>query len=258
MSEHKPIIGLTSYGTIENPDYRVPVEYVHGVVRAGGVPLVLPSVSDQFVDRWLEHLDGLVLIGGGDLDPVHYHGPGHETIYNVDAARDSAELALTRRVLTCRLPTLAICRGLQLINTVLGGTLHVHIPDVYGDRVKHRAPPRVPIAHDLSVDPRSRLAAQLGCTQLSASSWHHQAIDRLGEGLSAVAWAEDGVIEAVELADNPQLIAVQWHPELTAANDPSQQALFDSLIVLARKPYGMGATGGVRRVSGARRTRNCD
>ncbi len=233
MSERKPVIGLTSYGTIENPDYRVPAEYVHGVVRAGGVPLVLPTVSNEFVGRWLGLIDGLVLIGGGDIDPARYHGPVHETVYNVDAPRDAAELELAREVLQRRIPTLAICRGLQLVNTVLGGTLHAHLPDVYGEKVTHRAPPRVPIPHELRVDPHSRLAGQLGGTRLSAASWHHQAIDRLGEGLRAVAWADDGVIEAVELEEHPYLTAVQWHPELTAADDPAQQALFDELIALA-------------------------
>lgn len=234
MAVRKPIIGLTSYGTVERPDYRVPAEYVQSVVRAGGVPLVLPSVSDEFAGRWLELLDGLVLIGGGDLDPVHYRGRNHETVYNVDAARDAAELRLTRLALERHFPTLAVCRGLQLVNTVLGGTLHAHIPDAYGETVRHRAPPRQPIPHEITLEPASRLAGRLGCTLIVAASWHHQSIDRLGDGLRAVAWAPDGVIEAAELPDNPNLIAVQWHPELTAAEDPAQQALFDALVALAR------------------------
>lgn len=230
----KPAIGLTTYGTIENPDYRVPADYVQAVVRAGGIPCLLPSVSAEFAERWLDGLDGLVLIGGGDLDPECYQGANHNTVYNVDAARDAMELRLTQLALERRFPTLAICRGLQLVNVVRGGTLHVHIPDVFGERIPHRAPPRVPIPHSIAVDPGSRLASQLGSVQFSSASWHHQAIDRLGAGLRAVAWAPDGVIEAVEMAENPNLIAVQWHPELTAADDRSQQALFDSFVNLAK------------------------
>lgn len=229
----KPAIGLTTYGTIEQPDYRVPEEYVHAVVRAGAVPFLLPSVTADFSEQWLEHLDGLVLVGGGDLDPKHYRGAGHETVYNVDAARDSAELRLTRLVLEREIPTLAICRGMQLVNTVLGGTLHVHIPDAFGEGLSHRAPPRVPTPHDVFIHPRSRLTTLMGCQRASVASWHHQAIDRLGAGLRAVAWAEDSVIEAVELIDNPRLIAVQWHPELTVEDDPAQQALFDGLVEMA-------------------------
>ena len=243
MRAHKPAIGLTTYGTIERPDYRVPEEYVHAVVRAGAVPFLLPPVMADFSERWLDRLDGLILIGGGDLDPIHYQGGGHETVYNVDAARDSAELRLTRLVLEREFPTLAICRGMQLVNTVLGGTLHVHIPDVFGESVLHRAPPRVPIPHEVIVNQYSRLAEVMGCRRTSVASWHHQAIDRLGAGLRAVAWAEDSVIEAVEMIDNPRLIAVQWHPELTAEDDPAQQALFDGLVEMAGE---MGQWSSVR------------
>ena len=229
-----PLIGLTSYGHLENQRYNLPAEYVQAVVKAGGVPVLLPPTDPGQAQEWLQRVDGLVLSGGGDIDPRHYAGDDHEALYGIDAARDATELALARLALECRFPTLAICRGLQVVNTVLGGNLHLHLPDVYGEQVLHRLPPRGPVTHEVEVAPGSRLAAILGGTRMPISSWHHQAIERLGKGLQPVAWAEDGAIEAVELDGNDQLIAIQWHPEHTALQDPSQLALFQALVTLAR------------------------
>lgn len=230
----KPVIGLTTYPPGPGHGHHTPENYVNAVLRAGGLPVLLPHVGSDGVAAWLEKLDGLVLIGGGDIDPARYDGGDHDTIYSLNPLRDETELALARAALANRLPTLAICRGLQLVNTVLGGTLHLHLPDVVGEETLHRAPPREPINHDITVAPDSDLASLIG--ELSeSSSWHHQAIDKLGDGLRAVAWAPDGVIEAVELDGMPQLIAVQWHPEISAAHDSRQQSLFDHLVTLAAK-----------------------
>lgn len=228
----KPVIGLTTYPPGPGHGHHTPDDYVNAVVRAGGVPVLLPHVGVTMVEEWLSCVDGVVLIGGGDIDPEHYDGGRHDTIYNLNPARDDTELALARAVLARRLPTLAICRGLQLVNTVLGGTLHLHLPDVVGEKTLHRAPPREPVPHAIEVAPDSCLATLIG-TESKSASWHHQAIDRLGAGLRPVAWAPDGVIEAVELDGHPQLIAVQWHPEITAGQDGAQQALFDHLIGMA-------------------------
>ena len=231
----RPLIGLTSYGHMENQRYSLPMEYVQAVVKAGGVPILLPPFGPEQAHEWLQRLDGLVLSGGGDIAPEHYAGHSHDTLYGIDPDRDATELALARLVLEQRFPTFAICRGLQIVNTVLGGSLHVHLPEVYGDRVLHRLPPRGPAVHDVTVAADSRLAASLcGADTVSISSWHHQAVKQLGEGLQPVAWAADGVIEAVELPDNDQLIAVQWHPEHTALDDPLQLSLFQALVVQAR------------------------
>lgn len=229
----RPLIGLTTYPPGPGHGHHTPELYVQAVVRAGGAPVLLPHVGGEMVESWLSHLDGVVLIGGGDIAPARYDGGHHETIYNLNPERDDTELALTRAVLQKQLPTLAICRGLQLVNTVLGGTLHLHLPDVVGEQTLHRAPPREPILHKLEIAPDCQLSALLG-RHSETASWHHQAIDRLGDGLIATAWAPDGVIEAVEMPANPALLAVQWHPEITAAGDPRQQALFDWLITLSR------------------------
>ena len=230
----KPIIGLTTYPAGATHGWHTPALYVDAVLRAGGVPMMLSGQCPDCAERWLDVVDGVVLIGGGDINPAEFGSAGHETIYNLSAERDAMELALMRALLTHPKPVLAICRGMQILNTVLGGTLHVHLPDVVGESVLHRAPPRDPIQHSIQVAADSELAKVIG-QQVHTASWHHQAIQQLGKGLKAVAWAPDGVIEAVELEGRQDLLAVQWHPEITAAEDNGQQQMFDWLIKQANK-----------------------
>ena len=231
---NKPIVGLTTYPASATHGWHTPVLYVEAVLRAGGVPMMLSGQCLDCAERWLDVVDAVVLIGGGDINPAEFGSAGHETIYNLSAERDAMELALMRALLARPKPVLAICRGMQILNTVLGGTLHVHLPDVVGESVLHRAPPRDPISHGIQVAADSELAKVIG-EQVNTASWHHQAIHQLGKGLKAVAWAPDGVIEAVELEGRQDLLAVQWHPEITAAADDGQQQMFDWLIKQANK-----------------------
>ncbi len=224
-----PIIGITTYARDANNRFAVPAEYIDAVRRAGGIPILITPGEVQ-LDRLLEAVDGVVMTGGGDVDPARFGGPQHETIYSVDAERDEMEIALTKRIVAQGTPTLAICRGAQIVNVALGGTLHVHLPDVVGDRVPHRDPPRNGVLHQIDVDADSGLARLLGQTVCRPMSWHHQAIRDAAAPLVVVARAPDGVIEAVEMPDHPWLYAVQWHPELTAIDDPAQQRLFDELV----------------------------
>ncbi len=224
-----PIIGITTYGRDEKNHYTLPAEYVDAVNRAGGTPILLPP-GEHAVDRWLATVDGVILAGGGDMNPELYDGDSHETIYMIDAERDGTEMMLAKRLLESSLPTLGICRGTQLINVALGGTLHNHLPDVVGEDVLHRLPPREPTPHRIAVTPGSKLAGVTQSTDFEAASWHHQAIDRVAAQLSVVAHAPDGVVEAVEKPDHPWLVAVQWHPELTAKDDPIQQRIFDNFV----------------------------
>ena len=226
---NKPIVGLTTYPASATHGWHTPVLYVEAVLRAGGVPMMLSGQCPDCAERWLDVVDAVVLIGGGDINPAEFGSAGHETIYNLSAERDAMELALMRALLARPKPVLAICRGMQILNTVLGGTLHVHLPDVVGESVLHRAPPRDPISHGIQVAADSELAKVIG-EQVNTASWHHQAIQQLGKGLKAVAWAPDGVIEAVELEGRQDVLAVQWHPEITAAEDDGQQRMFDWLI----------------------------
>jgi putative glutamine amidotransferase len=141
-----PVIGITTYGRGESNRYSLPAEYVDAVRRAGGVPVLLPPGGES--GDGLELLDGLILSGGGDIDPARYGGGPHATLYNIDHERDAFELALLAAALERRLPLFAICRGMQILNVHLGGTLHEHLPDAYGETVAHRAPPREPIPRE--------------------------------------------------------------------------------------------------------------
>lgn len=225
----RPKIGITTYGRDEADSFSLPAPYVDAVRRAGGIALLLTPGDDYAIDD----LDGLLLAGGGDLDPAHYEGTPHPSIYMIDPERDHTELTLARRAVEHGLPTLCICRGLQILNVALGGTLVAHLPDAVGPRLAHRVPPRRPAWHVVHIEENSRLAAIVGDASTPGASWHHQAVDRVGEGLRVSAHAADGTVEALEMPDHSFLVAVQWHPELTAADHPDQQALFDALVAAA-------------------------
>ena len=234
----RPLIGITTYPPNAGNRFELPPEYVAAVRRAGGeAVLVPPGIGDPA--GLVARLDGLVLAGGGDLDPARYGGEGHETVYSLHPQRDEDELALVALLLERDLPTLAICRGSQVLNVALGGTLHVHLPDL-GGPVLHRdelAALRgmpAPTPHEVTVDPGSLVAKVMETEHVTPMSWHHQAVDELGEGLRVVARAPDGTVEATEHDTHPWLLSVQWHPELTAATDPTQQRLFDALVAQVR------------------------
>jgi len=226
-----PLIGITSY--VEPARFTVwemtatllPHAYVEQVVRAGGQPVVLPPAGDP--SSVLPRLDGLVLTGGGDLDPAAYGASPHERTGYVRDFRDSSELSLVRAALDGDVPFLGICRGLQVLNVALGGTLHQHVPDVVGDE-RHCQSPGLYNRFPVTVAPGTRLAKALGQETVTVSHYHHQAVDRLGPGLTATAWSSDGLIEGAEAADHPFAVGVQWHPE--ADGDPS---LFAALVSAA-------------------------
>jgi putative glutamine amidotransferase len=148
--------------------------------------------------------------------------------------RDASEFALLDAALGRQLPTLAICRGAQVLNVLRGGDLIPHLPDHVGEDVAHRVSREAHARHPVRLLPGSRLAALYGRESLEVASWHHQAVGRLGAGLEAVAFAEDGVIEAVELEGAPWLVAVQWHPELEAEPGSGGRRLFDHFVALAQ------------------------
>jgi putative glutamine amidotransferase len=230
----RTLIGITTYGRNEQNRYSIPAEYVDAVRRGGGSAVLLPP-GESRVEEWLALVDGVILAGGGDIDPEHYGGELHETIYAIDAERDGSELALARRIVDAGIPTLGICRGVQILNVALGGTLHEHVPDVFGEGVAHRLPPREPTAHAIEVAAGSGLAGILREIRFESPSWHHQAVDAVAEALRVSARAPDGVIEAVEMPAHPWLYAVQWHPELTAATDAVQQRIFTALVEAAER-----------------------
>jgi putative glutamine amidotransferase len=225
-------IGITTYRREREGRHRfsLPAAYVDAVRAVGGIAVLL-SPGESAPDELLAQLDGLVLSGGGDLAPARSGAAGHDAVYGTCAERDEFEIALARSAVALGAPTLAICRGLQVLNVARGGTLHLHLPDVVGDAVLHRASQQEATAHAVRIDAASELASALGADQLaSVPSWHHQAIERLGEGLEPVAWAADGVIEAVRLRGASTLTAVQWHPELDIAPGAAGRRLFERLV----------------------------
>lgn len=227
-------IGVTTYRRERDGRERftLPAAYVDAVRAVGGVPVLL-TPGEEAPDEVLAQLDGLVLSGGGDVDPRFSGGVAHESIYGTSAERDRFEIALARHAIQLGTPTLAICRGLQVLNVARGGTLHAHLPDVVGDKISHRASQLEATTHAVRVAGDCALAASLDASVLpNVPSWHHQAIDRLGDGLRPVAWAEDGVVEAVELLGAPAMLAVQWHPELDMHANAAGRRLFETLARL--------------------------
>jgi putative glutamine amidotransferase len=240
----KPLIGLTAYAESARwaawhaPAVLLPLPYAEQVARAGGIPVLLPPVPG--IADAVGRLDGLVLTGGGDIEPAAYGAEPHPLTSRVSQQRDRAELDALAAALAGGLPVLGICRGLQVLNVARGGTLHQHLPDVPGldGLAAHTPEPGHYGSHPVRIAPDSRLAKILGCAEDGAEeravpTSHHQAIDRLGDGLTATAWATDGVIEAVELglvtpSQHPFVLAVQWHPEV--GQDPS---LFRALVAAA-------------------------
>jgi len=239
----KPVIGLSSYaeparwGAWELPAALLPLNYAEQVAAAGGVPVLLPPVPG--IAAATGRLDGLILTGGGDIDPAAYGAAAHPRTGRVSVDRDRSELDLLAAALAAGLPVLGICRGLQLLNIARGGTLHQHVADLEpaanpaAGPAAHTPPPGTFGSHPVRIAPGSMLAGILDSDQpLAVPTAHHQAIDRLGAGLTATAWAADGIIEAAELTDgehhHPFVVAVQWHPE--ASDDPR---LFQALVAAA-------------------------
>jgi putative glutamine amidotransferase len=228
------VIGISAYAerarwaAWDMPASVVPQRYLDKILAAGGTPVILPAVPG--IAGVLSRLDGLLLVGGGDVDPVRYDAVPHPRTGRVNRTRDDAELALLTEALEQRLPILGICRGLQLLNVALGGTLHQHVPDVVGHE-RHSGGDGVFAWHDVHLSPRCALTRAVGRTTLHVPSLHHQAIDRLGTGLVACAWADDGLIEAVELEDHPYTVGVQWHPEAD-----EDLGVFTALVATAAIP----------------------
>jgi putative glutamine amidotransferase len=229
MSNRQPIIGITTYGLNEQGDFSIPALYVDSVRRAGGIPLLIIP-GESHLDTIVNHLNGIILSGGGDLAPSTYNGKGHDLNYNIDSSRDETELKLAKTVLVKKIPTLAICRGIQVINTILGGTLFEHIPDHFGEKILHRLPPRDPCSHLITINKNSDLFDIIRKEEIEVSSWHHQSIDKPGDGLSVVAKSSDGVIEAIEFKGKDWFIGIQWHPELSSAVDSNHQKLFNAFV----------------------------
>jgi putative glutamine amidotransferase len=229
----RPMIGITSYaqdarwGVWHLPAALVPLAYVDAVERAGGRALVVPPAEDD-IEQTLDALDGIVFSGGADVDPAHYGADAHPETDDPQARRDAGELALLQAALERDMPTLAICRGFQLLNVARGGDLVQHLPEMTGSDTHKQVPGEFAV-HPVEVRAGSRLAGIVGAAS-DVTSHHHQALGRVGEGLVESAWAADGTLEAVEDPSLRFAVGVQWHPE--ASEDA---ALFEALVEQARE-----------------------
>lgn len=226
----KPLIGITTYlvpaawGAWQLDAALVPADYVRGVVRAGGAPLLVPPGAD--LDRTLDAVDGLVFSGGSDLDPELYGAEAHAETSGVIRERDDFELSLMQAALARDVPMLAICRGSQILNVALGGDLEQHVPDRVGANT-HKEVNGVFAEHDVEVLDGTRLGSLLG-DRHDVKSHHHQGFGELGDGLRIAARAPDGTIEALEDPSRRFTLGVLWHPE--AGED---MALFEALVAEA-------------------------
>lgn len=221
----------------EPPGYEMVLglKYLIAIEAAGGIPVVVPPLHAPAVAPLLDRCSGVLLSGGPDLDPADYGAGKHHETGPFEPVLDEFELALTRSADERGMPVLAICRGLQLFNVARGGSLHQHLPDVVGDGIAHRqSESGAQTTHWVRIEPTSRLAAVLGRQRTKVNSFHHQAVEALGSGLVASAWAADGTLEGLEDPERDFALAVQWHAECLIGR-PAQAALFKAFVDAAAR-----------------------
>ncbi|MBC8162887.1 MAG: gamma-glutamyl-gamma-aminobutyrate hydrolase family protein [Roseiflexaceae bacterium] len=209
--------------------------YIDAVVRAGGVPILVPLIDNQrALRRIYDMLDGVLLAGGGDVNPTLYGEEPIPELGTIDELRDIVELPLVQWALADGKPILGICRGVQVLNVALGGTLYQDIPAQLASTVhdqSYTSQDWTHMAHDLQLAEDSDLAELFGTTEFPTNSLHHQALKDVAPGLRAVGWAPDGVVEAVESTDDRFIVGLQCHPEaLQGEADPRWQALFRRFV----------------------------
>jgi putative glutamine amidotransferase len=234
----RPAIGLTAalgsvqYGSQPISGHVIPQIFIDAVWAAGGQPVVITSgLPSEAAPQYLDLVDGLILTGGGDVNPSRYGRQREELTYDVSDSRDAMELTLARHATARQVPVLAICRGNQVLNVALGGTLVQDLVTAGLDN--HRTNGAPPTSHDVTIRPGSRLAEVVGAGRLHVNSLHHQGVDDLGDALQSSAHAPDGSIEAIELIGPGWALGVQWHPELMRADEPVQRRLFEAHVAQA-------------------------
>ncbi|GAB4544926.1 MAG: gamma-glutamyl-gamma-aminobutyrate hydrolase family protein [Anaerolineae bacterium] len=239
----QPLIGIPAYFDTSLPEtmpsrFAMSRPYITALEAAGALPVILPLALGETTLRALyERLDGLFMAGGGDLNPECYRQYRHPATNGIDDLRDQSEITLLRWALSDDMPILGVCRGSQALNVAAGGTLVQDIADQMPRALRHQWHPeksRDFVAHDIELPYDSRLASILGKTA-HVNSFHHQAVDQIAVGLRAVAFAPDGVVEAVEHPDKDFCIGVQWHPEGLIFQDDSMRRLFEVFVGHSRR-----------------------
>jgi gamma-glutamyl-gamma-aminobutyrate hydrolase PuuD len=251
----RPLIGITGqleaahWGDWVREAVLSPLTYTRAVERAGGTPVILPPVPPESVAALIAGLDGLVLTGGTDVSPALYEAEPHEQTDVPDRRRDRFELALVRAAIEADLPVLAIGRGLHVLNVAQGGTLIQYLPEAVGHG-GHAAGTAKMRRHTVTLNADSALGKLLG-TQSSVPSLHHQAVQQTGTGLATVAWADDQVIEALELEGRRFVVGIQWHPE-----EGDDLRVLEALVAAATPAEVKPATSGPAAKNGRKRGAN--
>ncbi len=232
----KPLIGISTRNTRDSdshPTVSLQYAYIRAISNSGGIPVPIASnLPDEQLNDLFNRLDGIVFSGGGDISVNLSGGENHPSISTVDDARDATEIALLKQSADTGKPVLGICRGAQIMNVSMGGTLYSHLPDQFPGSVDHQpGNDRKKIAHLVNIDESSLAAEIFGETLLHVNSLHHQGIKDLAPTLKAVGYAPDGLVEMVEMKDHPFGVAVQWHPEWLM-DQPSMQKLFSHFIAV--------------------------
>lgn len=231
----KPLIGITTRNGKDSdghPFTALQHSYVNAIIQAGGLPVLIPS--NLFVEDFLElysRVSGILFSGGGDISLNYFHGSDHPRIGEVDDNRDFTEISLMRVAVNEGKPVLGICRGAQVMNVALGGTLYTHIYDQLQGALDHAYPGdlRRTLVHPVNVEETSLSAEIFGETLLNVNSLHHQGLKDIAPGLRVAGHAPDGLVEVVEIPDHPYAVAVQWHPEWLT-DQPAMQRLFKSFV----------------------------
>ena len=248
-SARRPLIGVTTsevrvarpvmreqhYADSERPEMALGMTYLRAFERCGALALVVPPAGGEVVESLLDRVDGICLSGGPDVDPSHYRAAAGPALGPTWARLDALELELVRGADARGLPVLGICRGSQVLNVARGGTLYQHLPDLPGVGRDHRQrEPGEATSHKIELEPGTKLRELIGRERIEVNSLHHQAVDRLGEGLVASAFSADRVIEAIEDPGEPFLVGVQWHAEFLVERE-SEHRLFSAFIAAARE-----------------------
>lgn len=250
-SSYRPVIGIPADHVVETEitsrsRWQLNDTYVSAIYDAGGLPLILPRLP-EVADQLLELLDGLVLSGGGDIDPVHYGTEQHPLTAGISPERDDLELRAFAAARERDLPILGICRGVQLVNVAMGGTLVQDIPDQRPGTSQHRQDfdglGRDDVSHRVTLDPDSQLAGIYGGSEIQTNSYHHQALERIADGLVVTGRADDGTIESVEAPDGPFLVAVQWHPETLYLRHTDHALIFRAFVAAAAAEHANHSSG---------------